>query len=157
MWAPNRPQQTRATQTIPPRVRRQIMRRDRGRCVVPGCRHTQFVDVHHVRCRADGGDHDPDNLVVLCAAHHRAAHAGQLCIVGRVSAGLVFRHADGASYGQPTAPTAVDTKTKLFAALRTMGFGEGETRRALAELRGPLEANLQTLLREALAILTGHA
>jgi hypothetical protein len=33
---------TRATQTIPPALRRKVMRRDRGRCVVPGCRHATF-------------------------------------------------------------------------------------------------------------------
>ena len=34
----------RATQTIPPAVRRHVLRRDHGRCVVPGCRHATYVD-----------------------------------------------------------------------------------------------------------------
>ncbi len=126
---------TRANQTIPPRVRRQVMRRDHGRCVVPDGRHTHFVDVHHLRARADGGDHDPDNLVVLCGAHHRALHAGKLTIEGRVSTGLVFRHADGTSYGQTLSPAVQDAQSKLFAALRGMGFGESETLRALESAR----------------------
>jgi hypothetical protein len=144
---------TRATQTIPPRIRRQVVRRDEGRCVVPGCRHTHFVDVHHLETRADGGEHDPDNLVVLCSAHHRATHTGRLHIEGRVSSGLSFRHANGAEYGKPVAPKTAGVREKLFAALRGMGFGEGDTRRALTMVGADTDADLQTLLREALAIL----
>ena len=64
--------QARATQTIPPAVRRQVMRRDRKRCVVPGCTNHRFVDVHHLDPRSEGGGHDPDRLAVLCGSHHRA-------------------------------------------------------------------------------------
>jgi hypothetical protein len=53
---------TRATQSIPPALRRKVMRRDHERCVVPGCRHATFVDLHHVEARADGGMHDEENL-----------------------------------------------------------------------------------------------
>ena len=35
----------RAPQTIPPAIRRAVMRRDHGRCVVPGCKNHRFVDV----------------------------------------------------------------------------------------------------------------
>ncbi len=148
----------RATQSIPPRIRREVMRRDHGRCVVPGCR-AHFVDVHHLEARADGGDHDPDNLVVLCGAHHRALHAGKLVIAGRVSSGLTFRHADGSSYGQAPSLQAQGEQSKLFAALRGMGFGEGETRRALEQLRKRTrsESDLEVLLREALSVLVGPA
>jgi hypothetical protein len=52
----------RATQSVPPTLRRKVMRRDHGRCVVTGCRHATFVDRHHVETRADGGGHDEDNL-----------------------------------------------------------------------------------------------
>jgi hypothetical protein len=57
---------TRATKTIPPRVRRMVQSRDHHACVVPGCRSCVFVDVHHLDPRAEGGSHDPDNLVTLC-------------------------------------------------------------------------------------------
>jgi hypothetical protein len=146
----------RATQNIPPAVRRLVMRRDKGRCVVPGCKHTQFVDVHHLKPRAEGGDHDPDRLVVTCCAHRRAAHAGTLIIEGCVSTGLTFRHADGSSYGLPESPKRQDIHTKLFKALRGMGFREKETRHALDEVRErlPRESDAQTLLRAALALLT---
>ena len=66
----------RATQDIPPAVRRRVLRRDHGRCVVPGCTHGTFLDVHHLRRRSEGGTHHEDNLVTLCSAHHRALHRG---------------------------------------------------------------------------------
>jgi hypothetical protein len=75
----------RATQTIRPARRRAVMRRDGGRCVVPGCRHATFVDVHHITARADGGGDDVENLLVLCAAHHRAVHRGALVLEDLIS------------------------------------------------------------------------
>jgi hypothetical protein len=146
----------RATQTIPPATRRKVMRRDGGRCVVPGCKHHQFVDVHHIRARADGGDHDEDYLTVMCSAHHRAVHEGRLIIEGSVSSGLIFRHADGSSYGGAVSPARQDLQTRLFQALRGMGFGERETRRGLDEARKKHSdaTDPRVLLREALAALT---
>jgi hypothetical protein len=119
---------TRATQTIPPALRRKVMRRDHGRCVVPGCRHATFVDLHHIETRADGGAHDEDNLVVVCCAHHRALHRGQLAILGRVSQGLVFQRADGSAYGALDAAGAADACQRVFRALR--GLGLASERRA---------------------------
>lgn len=91
----------RAKQTVAPARRRQVVARDHGQCVVDGCRASTFVDVHHLVWRTDGGQHDPDNLCVLCSAHHNAVHQGKLHIVGRPSTGLSFFHADGAPYGSP--------------------------------------------------------
>jgi hypothetical protein len=95
-------QPTRATQDVSPAVRRLVLRRDHGQCVFPGCRHSVFVDIHHIEYRSRGGDHEPDNLVTLCAAHHRAIHRGDVILVGPVSAGLRFYHADGTEYGAVT-------------------------------------------------------
>ncbi len=64
----------RATQDVPPAVRRAVLRRDHHRCRVPGCRHARFVDLHHLETREEGGEHDPQNLITLCGAHHRAIH-----------------------------------------------------------------------------------
>src|SRR4051812_22023156 len=84
-----------ATQTVPPAVRRAVLLRDQHRCQVPGCRHATFVDVHHIQAREEGGAHEPQNLLTLCSAHHRACHRGALCIEGTAPAALRFRHADG--------------------------------------------------------------
>lgn len=62
---PAEPRQ-RATQSIPPATRRQVLRRDGNRCVVPGCQNHRFLDVHHVVPRAEGGTHDSEQLATLC-------------------------------------------------------------------------------------------
>jgi hypothetical protein len=147
----------RAKQTIPPATRRTVLRRDQQRCAVPGCRNSQFLDVHHIQPRSEGGGNDADNLITLCGAHHRAGHRGELEISGGVATGVRFRHADGTGYGQGVAPTVVETNVKVFAALRGLGFREAETRQVLAQLavnRAPREARLEPVLREALAKLT---
>ena len=50
----------RAKQTVSPATRRSVRRRDHEQCVVPGCRNAQFLDVHHVALRSEGGGHDAD-------------------------------------------------------------------------------------------------
>jgi hypothetical protein len=60
--------------TIAPRVRREVVARDRHRCRTPGCHHTRFLEVHHVVPRERGGTNDPANLVTLCSACHRLWH-----------------------------------------------------------------------------------
>jgi Holliday junction resolvasome RuvABC DNA-binding subunit len=115
------------------------------------------LDLHHIRSRAEGGDNDAKNLITLCGAHHRGAHRGELEITGDVSTGVCFRHADGNDYGQAVDSRAVETRGKVFATLRRLGFREGETRRVLAgivfnhELQ---DAGFERVLREALAKLT---
>jgi len=64
----------RNTTTIPPRVRREVLARDRHRCRRRGCDHTGFLHLHHILPRHDGGTHDPENLVTLCPACHRLWH-----------------------------------------------------------------------------------
>jgi hypothetical protein len=143
----------RATQNIPPAIRRQVFWRDRGRCIVPGCRNATYVDLHHLELRSEGGNNDPDNLVVLCGAHHAAAHRGRLRIDGKVSTALRVRHADGTAYGFMPSPTLADASAKTFAALRNLGYPEKTARsaleRALAETRA--DTAKETLLRSALA------
>lgn len=141
----------RAVQEIPPRIRRAVLRRDHGRCVVPGCRHTTFVDVHHLRLKSEGGTHDLENLVTLCSAHHRAAHRGLLWIERSDGEGCV-RHADGTPYGAPLTPTAIDERAKAFSALRRLGFGEAEVRRALEATH--MGHGVEAIVRSCLIELT---
>jgi len=61
----------RATQTIPPARRRAVLRRDGGKCSVPGCRHAVYTDLHHIVPRSEGGKHSFEHLITLCGAHHR--------------------------------------------------------------------------------------
>jgi hypothetical protein len=143
----------RAKQSIPPAMRRAVLTRDRHRCRVPGCTHATFVDVHHIQPRSEGGRNEASNLLTLCSVHHRAVHRGQLLIGGRGEGATSFRHADGAAYGSPRAPRLVAMHSKLFSALRHLGFREGEVKAVLAELRGDAElegASIEHQLREAL-------
>jgi hypothetical protein len=112
----------RATQTIPPATRRAVMRRDRGRCVVPGCTNHRFLDVHHLDPRAEGGGHDPARLAILCGAHHRAVHSGTLAVTGDATTGFACRHADGSAYGAAPSLPAVDVARRMIGMLEHMGF-----------------------------------
>jgi len=69
----------RKTRTIPPAIRRALKRRDGG-CRFPGCTCTRFVDAHHIRHWADGGETSMDNLALLCRHHHRLVHEGGFCV-----------------------------------------------------------------------------
>jgi len=146
----------RAVQHVPPAVRRLVLRRDHRRCVVPGCKHATWLDVHHIEARAEGGKHEPDNLITLCTAHHRAIHRGRLFVEGGAGVGLTFRHADGNRYGEPLSPAAADAGSKAFRALRGLGFAEGEVRRALAQVAhaGGGDASVEALVRSCLRLLT---
>jgi hypothetical protein len=79
-----------ATQEVPPRVRRFVMRRDGERCQVPGCRSASFLEVHHIVHREHGGTHDPSNLLVLCGGHHDLHHEGYITIGGHAPDALTF-------------------------------------------------------------------
>ena len=117
----------RATQAIPPRVRRAVLHRHGSRCAVPGCGHSAFVDLHHIERRADGGDHDPERLIALCGAHHKATHVGTLVIRGTYSSGFVFEHADGVRFGDAAAsPARSSVLAQVLEALVGMGWKQRE-------------------------------
>ncbi|HEY3497062.1 MAG TPA: HNH endonuclease signature motif containing protein, partial [Polyangiaceae bacterium] len=142
-------------QTIPPSVRRMVLRRDGGRCRVPGCRHAVYVDAHHIQLRAEGGRHDPENLVTLCGAHHLAVHRGELLVEGAASGALTFRHSDRSRYGSAkVSARAADVFAKAFRGLQEQGFREGEIRRALASETVRAESELAKVFRAALLELT---
>jgi Domain of unknown function (DUF222) len=83
---------------VPDRTRREILHRDGGQCVVPGCTGTgHHLEIHHIVHREDGGGHDTWNLACLCPRHHRSHHRGLLDITGDadVPGGLTFTDANG--------------------------------------------------------------
>jgi hypothetical protein len=144
---------TRAKQTIRPALRRAVLRRDQQRCRAPGCRNATLLDLHHVELRSEGGGNEPENLITVCSAHHRAAHRGELVIERDAHVGVRFQHADGTEYGQALQSRALDVQAKLFSALRGLGFREREVRAVLAELQKDdqlREASIACLLREGL-------
>jgi hypothetical protein len=65
----------RRSRTIPSAIRRALRRRDRG-CCFPGCENRLFLDAHHRKHWAHGGETTVDNLLLLCRRHHRLVHEG---------------------------------------------------------------------------------
>ena len=65
----------RRSRAIPPPMRRALRIRDGG-CRFPGCTHTRFVDGHHIKHWADGGETRLSNLILLCRHHHHLVHEG---------------------------------------------------------------------------------
>ncbi len=84
----------RKQRTVTAAVRRALWSRDGG-CRFPGCTHTKYVDVHHVRHWADGGETNPDNLVLLCTRHHRLVHEAGFTIDSDNEGQWYFRRPDG--------------------------------------------------------------
>ncbi len=80
----------RKSRVIPPAMRRALRARDEG-CRFPGCTHKYFIDGHHIRHWADGGETGLDNLVQLCRYHHRLVHEGGFICERHDDGQLLFR------------------------------------------------------------------
>jgi hypothetical protein len=65
----------RKSRIIPPAMSRALAIRDGG-CQFPSCCESRYVEGHHIKHWADGGDTKLDNLVTLCRYHHQELHRG---------------------------------------------------------------------------------
>jgi hypothetical protein len=90
----------RKTRTIPTPIRRALNSRDRG-CRFPSCPFTRYVDGHHVKHWAQGGETKLANLVTLCNFHHRLVHEGRVVIQTLDDGALRFVRPDGRSFDSP--------------------------------------------------------
>lgn len=63
----------RLTREPAPWMMRQLRHRD-GTCRFPGCDARRFTQAHHVEWWSRGGATDLDNLVLVCAFHHKLVH-----------------------------------------------------------------------------------
>lgn len=63
----------RKTRTIPAAIKRALRLRDRT-CRFPGCDHRLYLDGHHLKHWAEGGETSTENLCLLCATHHTYVH-----------------------------------------------------------------------------------
>ncbi len=78
--------------TIPPRVRRAVLARDRFSC--RRCHSTQFVDVHHLQRRTNKGAHSVVNCAALCRACHVNWHTEESRLIAAgVSSGRILDRA----------------------------------------------------------------
>lgn len=64
--------------------RRMVKARDKGHCVVPGCKSREGVEMHHVvpRSLSKRARWLTSNNCLLCLTHHRLRHAGLITITG---------------------------------------------------------------------------
>lgn len=63
----------RAQRTPTPWMERALRDRDRG-CAFGGCEAKRFLHAHHIEHWSRGGRTDLDNLVLVCAFHHKLLH-----------------------------------------------------------------------------------
>jgi len=118
-----------ASQTIPPGIRRQVIVEARGCCEVPGCLK-RYLEVHHKTFRSDGGTHELRLLIAICWYHHRRIHDGYLQLDGDRVSGWEFRHADGSPYGSPSTPQMQADVADAYHGLRRLGYKDPDARRA---------------------------
>jgi hypothetical protein len=90
--------QARRRACVPAKVKREVLRRDQGRCQweLPGggvCGATVRLEIDHVVPRGRGGAHTVDNCRVLCKAHNLEAARRTYGddVVDRYAAPLVAR------------------------------------------------------------------
>jgi hypothetical protein len=84
----------RKTRTVSAPLRRFLSARDKG-CRFPGCCNSRYIDAHHIKHWANGGETRPSNLVSLCRFHHRAVHEGGIRIEILDDGALRFVKANG--------------------------------------------------------------
>jgi hypothetical protein len=90
----------RTHRTVNRRQRRAIHKRDGG-CRFPGCPYRRFVQVHHVVPWDYNGPTDMDNLMLLCAEHHRLFHGRGYTIDVHGKGQFTFRRPDGRVIAPP--------------------------------------------------------
>src|SRR5690349_7560145 len=114
----------RKTRVISAPLRRLLTARDKG-CRFPGCSNARYIDMHHIKHWANGGETKPSNLVSLCRFHHRAVHEGGFDVRILDDGALRFIRPDGralesgANAGhQPAGDLAALPKGKFVATWR---------------------------------------
>jgi hypothetical protein len=63
----------RKRRTISGALKRALYKRDSA-CTFPGCTHRVFLEGHHIKHWADGGETSLQNTALLCSSHHRYVH-----------------------------------------------------------------------------------
>jgi hypothetical protein len=153
---------------VPRAVRRAVFERDGERCAFidehgQRCECRTWLELDHAIPRALGGADDPDNLSVRCRAHNYLAAEllfGREHIERRIAERRFVKPPRQELSDRPrqrgNLTPAVESDIKLaLHALCGMGFRAREGRRALGIVRQRRAApcSIETLLREALAVL----
>jgi hypothetical protein len=88
----------RKSRSIPPAIQRALNARDHGCCRFPGCPNTKYLEGHHVRHWAHGGETKLSNLASLCKFHHRQVHEGNVVVQVLDDGAFRFVTPDGRSF-----------------------------------------------------------
>lgn len=80
-------------------------------CAMPGCSHTRFIEIHHIREWDEGGKTDMDNLIPLCSSCHSKISHG-LAHIEAFGPDLYFRLKDGTQYVSRN--RSLPTRTRNF-------------------------------------------
>ncbi|WP_245527425.1 HNH endonuclease signature motif containing protein [Corynebacterium lipophiloflavum] len=98
-------------------------------CAMPGCNHTRFLQVHHIKEWANGGETNLENLIPLCSACHSRVTNGLAHITtnGRT---IEFRFRGGRRFvshggGLPEKSTPFTGPVVLEAAENRIGHPRG--------------------------------
>jgi hypothetical protein len=102
----------RRTRAIPPGLRRALRERDGG-CRFPSCTQRRWVDGHHIRHWAHGGETNLSNLIMLCRVHHRLVHEHGFTIAQPYPGAFTFRRPDGREVPQTPDPTPGDPDLRV--------------------------------------------
>jgi hypothetical protein len=117
--------------------------RDHGTCRFPGCDATHHLDAHHIVHWLFGGRTDIDNLVLLCARHHKLIHDHGYYIRKEGDV-LTFHQPDR----RPVPTTAPSTSGDAGAITTDPGIDRDTLTPYWTGERLDLDAALFTLLRE---------
>jgi hypothetical protein len=93
---------SRLGRTVSAPLLRALWLRDRH-CRFPGCTH-MFVEAHHVKHWAQGGETSLSNTLLLCALHHRLVHEGGFRLEHDAEGEPVFRDPAGRLIAPSPAP-----------------------------------------------------
>lgn len=66
-----------------------VRKRDKGKCVVPGCKEGAR-HLHHITFRSHGGKWTSANCCSLCPIHHQLLHNGKIHISGNADEHLTI-------------------------------------------------------------------
>jgi hypothetical protein len=66
--------------TIPQKTKSIVLKRDGGKCKI--CGKSNNINFHHIKPKAENGNHDVSNIILVCNACHSLVHQGYIEIKG---------------------------------------------------------------------------
>ncbi|WP_414717459.1 HNH endonuclease signature motif containing protein [Steroidobacter sp.] len=80
---------------------------------MPGCPNTKYLDGHHIKHWAHGGETKLSNLVSLCRHHHRQVHEGNIVVQVLDDGAIRFTTPNGKSFDSTLCMAASDPSGRL--------------------------------------------